>query len=972
MARNEVPGKERPFAPISLAPPRRVTRSHTHSHTGEQPLHTATFMVNAPYSPGAGEKRSSGGSGQEAKRRKAGSENDVDGSTVKAASLLAAPLTPEQPLGGDETVGTVDVLETTSHDKTHRRRRLDLPVGSDELNTALKALQYLAVRQRTRMVGFNEDMQIKWKDLIPHAIQEYERGIVMGGMWLDEDDLPVCPIRNTYSVVDHIRLLLDCWLERAPDGDNNDDEDYNETTMTDRLREHLGIAVRHSMLLRDEDLRFLNQQNCTILPVKKDSQQDQTINMLVFHLRRDKSSKDKYGVAIRHNDVRRCSVGAFAFYLFGLWQDPENVPDFLADSWENHKLFYSAKNFYHPLTFQESRNLTAMVLRRQWLRLSYVTVCGRLSGRQEAKGMALPENVLEVGGRFGKPQGSRPMMPASTQPEDHLPFARGMAGFWGKRFHLRRNEVTPSLSLQRMIFPFIEDAIYDPSTLEHVRWIERCRRAMQDADQQDPPDNMDYAPQEAFLLTLARLRRVVLQDAAAYIHIKQTENTWDKFEIPLLRAHPEIFQSTSFHSFQTSVSQALSRIETESPAPPPLSSKTTPPQDPTLDVPNLSQQHVPIVIDLDPSSPPPSPPPSSSFTDTTQVEGTTLPPPQEAESASQPDLDHQKADMNGLTQQATTTTTNLDMKKDEEQCQRIIKLIMPGLETLYGRMEQISQQLVELQSKVESLQSAVVVIGQNTPQQSPITALSTEKTMAPLPNSGDLVRRPAEPSTTPSAPATSTATIMATTTTVVATSATITNTTSSTATIKSTTVSNAATDNISIARNAATRASSRTNSTTNSTLTSNNNKTNNNDDKSRMRPISISPSPPPSMPMPTPSSISSPSSSSSSILTTLGSVEYDRHGFAWPSTVREIWTKVQLFKNEHDRERLMSHLSPSERKMLPRLRRIIEFVEYMAQTRRMTIEDAVEEVEKLKQNSKYSMDLLWRACDSTLKGKKNT
>jgi hypothetical protein len=45
-----------------------------------------------------------------------------------------------------------------------------------------------------------------------------------------------------------------------------------------------------------------------------------------------------------------------------------------------------------------------------------------------------------------------------------------MAGFWEKPFSLARNGVLPSMELQKMIFPWIED-YFDAGNTE---WVSAC------------------------------------------------------------------------------------------------------------------------------------------------------------------------------------------------------------------------------------------------------------------------------------------------------------------------------------------------------------------------------------------------------------------------------------------------------------------------------------------------------------------
>jgi hypothetical protein len=89
------------------------------------------------------------------------------------------------------------------------------------------------------------------------------------------------------------------------------------------IREHFSLAVRHSMLLRDEDLRRLNLADMFGYQLPKGVGEVQTATLLTFSMKQGKTNQNhcqEYGCAIRHYDVRRCSVGALAFYLFDRFQ----------------------------------------------------------------------------------------------------------------------------------------------------------------------------------------------------------------------------------------------------------------------------------------------------------------------------------------------------------------------------------------------------------------------------------------------------------------------------------------------------------------------------------------------------------------------------------------------------------------------------------------------------------------------------
>ncbi|KAF9944217.1 hypothetical protein BGZ70_004909, partial [Mortierella alpina] len=154
-------------------------------------------------------------------------------------------------------------------------------------------------------------------------------------------------------------------------------------------------------------------------------------------------------------------------------------------------------------------------------------------------------------------------------------FAFAMAGFKDKPVHLKRNVVTPSMDLQKKVFPFVEDALYPPDSPQHALWVERCLQAMRGDDMNNADNlydvdchdtitastrgansNADLPPQEKFLLMLARMRRIVLQDASELYYIGRTNSILET---------DAIFKSEEFNAFKQEVFLALEYEDLELP-----------------------------------------------------------------------------------------------------------------------------------------------------------------------------------------------------------------------------------------------------------------------------------------------------------------------------------------------------------------------------------------------------------------------
>ncbi|CEP14209.1 hypothetical protein [Parasitella parasitica] len=187
------------------------------------------------------------------------------------------------------------------------------------------------------------------------------------------------------------------------------------------------------MLLRNEDLRCLNFSDCfsTIIPAKHHRGTQEAI-AVDFYMDKDFMT----ACAMRHENIFRCPVIAFAFFLLSLFQVHHGV------------------------------------------HTSKVTHGGRHAGSQEAQDLNIPltSSSKAAAGRTAL-CGWRPIILASSR----QPW--GMAGFWEKPFFLQRNTVSRSLDLLLTIFPWTE-SYYGPNNVE---WVKTCDNVMKEVDEFDPP-----------------------------------------------------------------------------------------------------------------------------------------------------------------------------------------------------------------------------------------------------------------------------------------------------------------------------------------------------------------------------------------------------------------------------------------------------------------------------------------------------
>jgi hypothetical protein len=197
--------------------------------------------------------------------------------------------------------------------------------------------------------------------------------------------------------------------------------------------------------------------------------------------------------------------------------------------------------------------------------------------------MGIPEEEIQRGRRWVHGTTKMHQYYLSNLP---VQFARGIAGFKDKPFHLRHNEVVPPESLQELIFPFIESAYDDLSETEQKEWRQVYKNEMNDVDldyQEGDEDDIrlksidtklklskvaaatsnyktkaewkkartDFA-KKRLLKLLLRLRRVILQDGAALMHKGWIGPVFNN----------AIFRSEEFMEFKDEVVEALNRKET--------------------------------------------------------------------------------------------------------------------------------------------------------------------------------------------------------------------------------------------------------------------------------------------------------------------------------------------------------------------------------------------------------------------------
>lgn len=179
------------------------------------------------------------------------------------------------------------------------------------IEQAKKAVCCLQTRQRERGVLPNKEPHVKDSPILKRAEKAYKESLIYGGLreLSARERASRCAIRGSYTTHQHLRMLKHC-LEQPI------------SNRSPYIREHMALAVRHMMLLRNEDLANLKISSMFIDYVRRLKGGHQKVVMLSFGIERGKTNKGgemQYACAIRNVEVRRCPLGAMAIYLFDLY-----------------------------------------------------------------------------------------------------------------------------------------------------------------------------------------------------------------------------------------------------------------------------------------------------------------------------------------------------------------------------------------------------------------------------------------------------------------------------------------------------------------------------------------------------------------------------------------------------------------------------------------------------------------------------
>jgi hypothetical protein len=230
-----------------------------------------------------------------------------------------------------------------------------------------------------------------------------------------------------------------------------------------------------------------------------------------------------YSGVIRHKNVQICAFGAVGFYLFHRFHIKGEVfPDFSAnENWFNTKLTRGRaadKSICYNTQLSSINKAFAAV----GVNSVKKTHSGRQAGAREAEMAGLSHDHIRRVGRWNSESMENSYL--TCLPRTAIRVIQGFPEEKGC-FWLPRALVTPPLSLQQKVFP----------------WVEEWQQRMQD------DASIQTICGEGFLRLLVELRPIILQDA---VLLKQLEPNHEMFS-------SRIFQCSEFASFSEQLNRSI-------------------------------------------------------------------------------------------------------------------------------------------------------------------------------------------------------------------------------------------------------------------------------------------------------------------------------------------------------------------------------------------------------------------------------
>ncbi|KAG0283196.1 hypothetical protein BGZ96_012427 [Linnemannia gamsii] len=218
----------------------------------------------------------------------------------------------------------------------------------------------------------------------------------------------------------------------------------------------------------------------------------------------------------RHEDVEVCSVGSLAFYLHAVWTSAFS-PDILADDWKQSFLLFTT--YINAPGNNDSLETTCnkLVEKARHRSLNKVTITTSKSWTDPLR------DITPRASGMGATRCSGQVLQGTLFPS-YLSLRKRDAPYKLKYASAdndkptsppQRSVIIPPATLQREIFPFIEDLF--PGNADWAQWIDNIMMDQDEGtnrvvDWRKGYQELDRAETIRLALVLAHLRKVVLQD----------------------------------------------------------------------------------------------------------------------------------------------------------------------------------------------------------------------------------------------------------------------------------------------------------------------------------------------------------------------------------------------------------------------------------------------------------------------------
>ena len=292
----------------------------------------------------------------------------------------------------------------------------------------------------------------------------------------------------------------------------------------DALRDRMMFLLNHMMMLRGETLRDTNLNHLFSLEFKDEgATRCPVFVMMIMGGKTNQEHHKLYSGVIRHKNVQMCAFGAIGFYLFHRFHvQGEAFPDFsMNENWFNTKLA-RGRSVNKAVSYNTQLNSVNNAFAAVGINSVKKTHSGRQAGAREAEMAGLSHDHIRRVGRWNSESMENNYL--TCLPRTAIRVIQGFPEEKGC-FWLPRALVTPPLSLQKKIFPMVEE------------WQQKM--------QED--SSCQTICGEGFLKLLVELRTIILQDA---VFFKQLVPDHEIF------SH-EIFQCEEFTTFADELNRTI-------------------------------------------------------------------------------------------------------------------------------------------------------------------------------------------------------------------------------------------------------------------------------------------------------------------------------------------------------------------------------------------------------------------------------